>query len=99
MKGCENMDEKIKENSVHKLSMLNREKLTVTGVEDVGSFDEDQITVYTTEGMMTLKGVDFKINRLNVEDGELEIEGEVDSIVYSSNHKSGGGSFFGRIFK
>lgn len=84
---------------VHKLVMTGRNKLVVSGVEDVESFDEDIIVAYTTEGAMTVKGCDFKINRLNVDDGELEIEGEVDSIQYDNRHKSDKGGFLSKIFK
>ncbi len=91
------MDEK--RNSDHKLTMLGREKLTVTGVEDVDSFDDDKVVAYTCDGVMTVKGADFRINRLNVEDGELEVEGDIDSIEYADGHKSDKGSFFSKIFK
>ncbi len=93
------MEERRKDEGVHKLTMTNREKMFVSGVEDVDSFDDDRITVYTTEGTMTVKGADFRINRLNVEDGELEIQGEIDSIEYSDGHKKEKIGLFGKIFK
>jgi len=93
------MEERRKDELTHKLTVTNREKLTVTGVEDVESFDEDKIILYTVEGIMTVKGADFRINRLCVEDGELEAEGEIDSIEYSDGHKKEKVSLFGKIFK
>ena len=48
---------------------------------------------------MTVKGMDFRINKLSVEDGELEIDGDVDSILYSDSRKEEHGGFFGRIFR
>ena len=86
-------------NSIHRVSMEGRNRLVVSGVEDVESFDEDVIVAYTTEGAMTVKGGGFRINRLNVEDGELEIEGEIDSIQYDNRHKSDKGGFLSKIFK
>ena len=91
------MDER--RNDEHKLTMVGRNKMTVTGVEDVDSFDDDKIVAYTTEGVMTVKGADFRINRLSVEDGVLEIEGEIDSIEYADGHKSDKGGFFSKIFR
>lgn len=88
-----------KRNIEHKITMLGREKLTVSGVEDVDSFDDDKIVAYTVEGVMTVKGAEFRINRLNVEDGELEVEGDIDCIEYADGHKSDKGSFFSKIFK
>ncbi len=91
------MDER--RNDEHKLTMVGRKKMTVTGVEDVDSFDDDRIVAYTTEGIMTVKGADFRINRLNVEDGGLEIEGEIDSVEYADGHKSDKGGFLSKIFR
>lgn len=93
------MEERRKEEMSHKLVMTGREKIVVSGVEDVDSFDDDKVIAYTTEGVMTVKGAEFRINRLNVEAGELEIEGEIDSIEYADGHKSDKGSFLGKIFR
>ena len=93
------MEERRRDEAIHKLTMVNREKMTVTGVEDVESFDDDKVIAYTTDGIMTVKGADFRINRLNVEDGELEIEGQIDSVEYADGHKSDKGGFFSKIFR
>lgn len=82
----------------HKLTMENREKLFLSGVEDVDSFDENEIQVYTSEGLLMIKGNDLHISRLNVEDGELMVEGEVDTLAYSNVEQSRGG-FFGKLFR
>lgn len=93
------MEEKRNTEIIHKLTVTDREKLFITGVEDVESFDDDIMVVYTTDGVMTVKGAGFKISRLNVEDGELEAEGDIDSISYADGHKNDRGGFFGKIFK
>ena len=93
------MEEKRSGENIHKLTMTGRSKLCVTGVEDVDSFDDDSVTAYTSEGVMTVKGADFKINRLSVDSGELEIEGEIDSIEYTDGHGKDGGRFFSKLFK
>lgn len=84
----------------HSVTIDNREKISISGVEDVESFDEETIIVYTSMGTLTLKGGDFRISKLNVDSGELMVEGEMDSIAYSDEHaheKAGG--FFGKLFK
>lgn len=84
----------------HCVTVDERSKITVSGVDDVESFDEETIVVYTSMGTLTLKGGDFRISKLNVDSGELIVEGEADSIEYSDEHshdKSGG--FFGKLFK
>lgn len=93
------VDERRKDEITHKIIMTNREKMTVSGVEDVDSFDDDSIILYTAEGIMTVKGANLRINRLNVEDGELEVEGEIDSITYSDDHRKEKTGLLSKIFK
>ena len=93
------MDEKIRNELQHKITMIDRSSLLVSGVEDVESFDDDTVIAYTVAGIMTVKGINFKINRLNVDSGELEIEGDIDSIAYAEGHKGDKGGFWGKIFK
>ncbi|MBE7031970.1 MAG: sporulation protein YabP [Ruminococcaceae bacterium] len=86
------------EEKKHGLQMQGRERLMVSGVEDVDSFDDDKVMAYTVDGIMTVRGAELRINRLNVENGEMEVEGIIDGITYEDGHKSGGG-FFSKIFK
>ena len=82
------------------LRRAQKNKASISGVEDVESFDEETVIVYTTMGTLTLKGSEFRINKLNVECGELVVEGEIDGLEYSdrnAHEKSGG--FFSKLFK
>ena len=88
----------MEEKKNHKLVMENREKLCLWGVEDVESYDDDKIIAYTTEGALTVEGGGLKINRLSVEEGELEVFGRIDTLVYRDGGKSEGG-FFSKLFK
>jgi len=94
-----NIDERKKDGMIHRLTMTGREKMTISGVEDVESFDDDNIILYTVDGTMTVKGAALRINRLDVEDGELEVEGEIDSIEYSDVHQKEKVGLLSRIFK
>ena len=85
----------------HKLELLNREKGSVTGIQDVVSFDENQMILDTDMGLLTIKGKNLHMNRLTLEKGEADLEGQIDSLAYSSNeslHKSGE-SLFNRLFR
>ena len=93
------MDENKKDTAIHRVVMEGRQSLRVSGVEDVESFDDDTVVISTVDGTRTVKGMDFRINQLSVEDGELEIDGDVDSILYSDSRKEEHGGFFGRIFR
>ena len=85
----------------HKLSMDNRKRLTLTGIKDVVSFDLTQTLLESTLGMIHIKGSDIKVTRLSLEKGEVDIEGTVDSIVYSDVKDYGekGKSILKRMFK
>ena len=90
----------MEETKRHHVTMENRGKITITEVEDVESFDEGKVVVITSMGAMTVEGSDFRINKLNVDDGQLVIEGIVDEIKYSEikrNQESGG--FFANLFR
>lgn len=82
----------------HNLILEDRRSLTVTGVSDVDSFDEQTVTVFTDMGELTVRGSQLHINRLSVETGELTMEGNIVSLSYSDEQQRSGG-FFSRIFK
>lgn len=84
-------------NLPHKLLLEERHRLTVSAVSDVDSFDETNVVVYTDGGILTVSGQALHIGRLNVETGDLLIEGEIASLVYSAEKEAGG--FFRRLFR
>ncbi|MGI6030426.1 MAG: sporulation protein YabP [Eubacteriales bacterium] len=67
----------------HSVIMENRQRLSVSGVEDVDSFDEERIVLYTTMGLLEIQGTGMHISHLNVENGEIAVEGMVDSMEYT----------------
>lgn len=81
----------------HQLMLEDRQRLTVSGVSDVDSFDETTIVVYTDMGELTVKGENLHISRLNVETGDLKVEGHIQALTYSEPTQRGG--FFSRLFK
>ena len=85
----------------HPLDLMNRGTGSVTGIQDVVAFDENQIVLDTDMGLLTVKGKGLHVSRLTLEKGEVDIEGTVDSLVYSSNetYRKQGESLFARLFK
>ncbi|MCI8980830.1 MAG: sporulation protein YabP [Hungatella sp.] len=85
----------------HRLMMHNRSALSVTGIRDVVSFDENQVILDTDMGLLTMKGKDLHVSRLTLEKGEVDIDGSVDSLAYSSNeaYRKSGESLFSRLFR
>ena len=94
------MDEKLNRRP-HRLEILNRGTGGVTGIQDVVSFDENQIILDTDMGLLTIKGKSLHVSRLSLEKGEVDIEGSFDSFAYSSNdsYRKSVESLFGRLFK
>lgn len=87
-------------NVIQNIILENREKLSISGVLDVLSFD-DQIVILETElGLLTVKGENLRINKLSLDTGEVIIDGEIYNLGYSekdSNQKTSG--FLGKIFR
>ena len=71
------------EEQAHHLELSRREKGTVTGVLEVIAFDEHEILLKTSQGMLTIKGNDLHVSRLDLDSGETELEGKVDALLYS----------------
>ena len=69
----------------HNLVLEDRRLLTLSGVSDVDSFDEETVVVFTDMGELTIRGSDLHINRLSVEIGELTVEGKISALIYSQD--------------
>ena len=76
------------------------EKLSISGVLDVLSFDDQIIIVETELGLLTIKGEDLRINKLSIDTSETIVNGNIMQIAYSENtvDKKGEG-IFSKIFK
>ena len=83
----------------HNIIMEDRRHLTVSGVSDIDSFDEQTLVIFTSMGELTVKGQDLHINRLSLEVGELLIEGDIDALLYSQREQKQQGGFFSKVFR
>ena len=94
------MDERKLPMQTSNLIMDNRNKLTVSGVLDVDSFNEECIVTDTCLGLLIIRGRALHINKLNIEKAELHVEGDIISCEYidEKKPKSGGFGLFGRMF-
>jgi sporulation protein YabP len=95
------VEEKVKARMRHTVMMENRNKLEMTGITDVISFDLNKILLETDYGVITLKGSNLHVSRLTVEKGELDIDGEITAMEYSKSDDFGrkGESLLGRLLK
>ena len=80
----------------HSLCMEGRTKAVITGVEDVDCFSGEMAVVITSMGEMVISGAELKVARLDIQAGEVEIEGQINGIDYGSAKKSG---LLGRLFR
>ena len=72
-------------NVMQNIVLENREKLNVTGINDILSFDDQVVILSTDLGMLTIKGSELKINKLNIDESEVKIEGNISNIGYSQD--------------
>ena len=91
-------EEKKVQAAQHNLIMENRKNLTVSGVSDVDSFDEQTVVIFTDMGELTVRGSDLHIIKLSVDVGELTMEGNISSLSYSDEQPRTVG-FFSRVFR
>lgn len=77
----------------------NREKLRLTGVKDVDNFDDFNICAKTQKGDILICGENLKISKLDVESGELFVDGMINSFLYQDNIAQKSTSIFGRLLK
>jgi sporulation protein YabP len=92
-------DKKISKPRVQNLILENREKLSISGVIDVESFNDECVVVETELGTLIVKGIDLHISKLNIDSSELGIEGEIISCEYSDRESRSRGGFFARMFR
>ena len=85
----------------HSVKIENRQNIFITGVNDLVSFDEETVIVDTKMDVMIIHGHNLHVNKLNLDDGELSIDGEINDINYETQNSIGKNksSFFAKIFK
>ena len=81
----------------HKLTLDGRERLTLSGVTEVESFDENMVVLHTTRGTLVVRGNGMHLQLLNLDGGQVHVDGTVDSLTYEDNGGAAGG-FFARLF-
>ena len=81
----------------HNIILEGRQRLSISGVEDVESFDEESIVAYTSAGTLIIRGSELHIEKLSLDLGELTVDGTVDSLGYEVEERRGG--LWQRLFR
>ena len=86
---------------IQNLILENRGKLSISGVLDVLSFDDQVVIVETELGLLTVKGENLRINKLSIDTSEVIVEGDISSLTYSDSKtlEKSKGSLISKIFK
>lgn len=80
----------------HRLSLNECKELTVTGVDEVVSFDEEAVVLKTSLGTLTVHGRQLQLKTLSTNGGQVEISGNVCALIYQQNKPTG--SWVKRLF-
>ena len=80
----------------HKLTLNERSNLTMTGVEDIASFDDNAVILHTGAGTLTVQGKDLKLKTLQPDGGQVTIDGRICALSYEEPRTAGG--FWRRLF-
>lgn len=81
----------------HKVVLEERKRLSITGVTEVVSFEEDAAVVRTCRGRMMIRGQGLHLKNLSQESGQVAVEGQISGLIYEEPHAQGG--FFSRLFR
>ncbi len=87
--------DEITQEGSHRLVLEERKHMSLTGVTDVDSFDDTVVQLRTNRGLLTVQGEGLQLKSLNVEGGQVSVDGTVCAIVYEAAPKEG--SFFRRL--
>jgi len=86
----------------HSFSLANRQRLELSGVTNVITFDEEVIVLATNLGYLSVNGEELHINMLNLDEGKVAIQGTVNNMAYKpqgTDFKAKGKSMLNRLLK
>ena len=96
-------DKKLASTTLQNIYLENREKLNISGVKDVLSFDDQMVILETELGLLTIKGENLRIQKLSIDTLDVSIQGTINTLIYSDHgieKKGGKGStFLNKLFK
>ena len=91
------VDDRARPEMAHHIILEEREQLSVSGVEEVESFDENTILLTTAQGALEIQGEGLHIEKLSLDGGDLRVEGRVSALIYESDEGRWAGGFLARL--
>lgn len=92
-------EEKAKVRKAHNIIMENRNTLSVSGVQDVDSFDEGSVVLFTEMGVLSIRGDNLHINKLSIDVGEVTLDGNIVMLAYEDEGGGKQGGLLSRLFR
>ena len=83
----------------HSILWKDRKQGSITGVTEVVSFDDTGVLLDTEQGMLSIKGKELHIGRLDLDKGEVELTGAADSFSYQGSSPAKKGSLIKRLLQ
>ncbi|NMB34068.1 MAG: sporulation protein YabP [Clostridium sp.] len=93
-------DKRVQNSGVQNVILENRERMSISGVIDVESFNDEMVVVDTELGILVVRGEELRINKLSLESSELNIEGYITGCEYSEREgRARGVGLFAKLFR
>ena len=83
----------------HTFSVTMRKEMSISGVKEVESFDENEVTLRTLGGGMTVEGSGLRIGVLDTDRGVVSLSGRIDAVLYTNDQAEEKRGLFGRLFR
>lgn len=74
----------------HKLTLQQRNALTMDGVTEVVSFDDTTVILRTSLGTLIIQGRDLQLKTLSLDGGQVAVDGNVSALIYEEPRPQGG---------
>lgn len=81
----------------HKLTLNQRKTLTMSGVTEVVSFDDETVVLKTCMGILTVHGQNLQLKTLTLEGGQIAVDGTIAAMIYEEPRAERG--WLGRLFR
>ena len=91
------VDDRARPEMAHHIILEEREQLSISGVEEVESFDENTILLTTAQGALEIQGEGLHIEKLSLDGGDLKVEGRVNALLYEADRGSRSGGLLSRL--
>ena len=82
----------------HSISLKERSSLVISGVDHIYSFNDKKVELLTSAGRLTVEGENLDMNKLNLEESIISVEGTINSINYTKEKKPEE-KLFKKVFK